>query len=158
MTVNKSSHQQGAKLRFQAPERRRNLSEQMRLCGQALHLAVIWPRGANTRNEAGSWDTDSKKSEHELKFRNLPVCLPEALITIAWAGIGNECVNAMYHVISEGGVLCKGQSRSCWWKNDLLNVYYRRMNFFFFFFLRYLSLILKIYLSCGFLICQCKEK
>jgi len=83
MAVNKSSHQQGAKLRCQAPERRRNPSGQMRFYGWALRLAMVWQSVAKARNEAGLWHTDSKKSEHELKIRYLPVCLPKALITIA---------------------------------------------------------------------------
>lgn len=83
MTVKKSSHQQGVKLRCQAPERRRNPSRQMRFYGRALHLAMIWLWVAKAGNEAGLWDTNSKESEHELSLRYPPVCLPKALITIA---------------------------------------------------------------------------
>lgn len=115
MTVNKSSHQQGAKLRCPAPGRCRNPFRRMSFYGQALRLAVIWQWVAKAGNEAGLWGTDSKKSEHELKLRYLPVCLPKAVIIIAWAGIGNERVNAVYYITSEGGVLNKSQSRSCWW-------------------------------------------
>lgn len=57
-------------------------AEQMRFYGRALHLAVIRQRVANAGDEAGLWDADSKKSEHELKRWYPPVCLPKALITI----------------------------------------------------------------------------
>lgn len=116
MTANRSSHQQGAKLRCPAPKRCRNPSGRMSFYGQALHSAMMWQGVAKAGNEAGLWDTDSKKSEHELKLRYLPVCLPKAVITIVGAGIGNEHANAVYYITSEGGVLNKGQSRSCWWK------------------------------------------
>lgn len=83
MAVKKSSHQGGAKERCQAPERCRNPSGQMRVYGQDLQLAVIWQCVAKGGNKAGLWDTDSKKSENELKCRDLPVCLPKALTAIA---------------------------------------------------------------------------
>lgn len=79
MAVKKPSHQWGEKQRSQAPERCRNPSGHMRFYGQALQLAVIWQWVPKAGNEAGLWDTDSKKSENELKCRDPPVCRPEAL-------------------------------------------------------------------------------
>lgn len=55
----------------------------MRFYGQALQLAMIWQWVAKAGNEAGLWDTDSKKSENELTCGDPPVCLPKALAATA---------------------------------------------------------------------------
>lgn len=95
----------------------------MRFYGQALKLAMIWQWVAQAGNEAGLWDTDSKKSENELKLRDPPVCLPKALTAIAWAGlemnVWMQCITSEHRVVSQIEVKAEAVDG----KMDLLNVY-----------------------------------
>lgn len=91
--------------------------------GQALQLAVIWQGVAKAGNEAGLWDTDSKKSENELKCRDPPVCHPKALCeSIAWAGMETnmweQCVTSEQRVVSQ----TEAKAEAVDGKIDLLNV------------------------------------
>lgn len=95
----------------------------MRVYGRALQLAVIWQWVPKAGNKAGLWDTDSKKSENELKCGDPPVCVPKALTAIAWAGLEinmwEQCITSEQRVVSQ----IEAKAEAVDGKMDLLNVY-----------------------------------